>query len=142
MKWTVLMGAVLTALSATHVSADVRIRNDPGGIISDRMQVFARIRESGERVVIDGQCYSACTIVLGIVPPERVCVTPRARLGFHAAWVPDMDGRPLTSPEGTAAMWGFYPDVVRKWINSKGGLSRKLVVLSGRELGSIVRPCN
>jgi hypothetical protein len=142
MKRTVLMGAVLAALSATHVSADVRIRHDPGGIISDRMQVFARIRDSGERVVIDGQCYSACTIVLGIVPPDRVCVTSRARLGFHAAWVPDPDGRPLTSPEGTAAMWGFYPDVVRKWINGKGGLSRKLVVLSGRELGSMVRPCN
>ena len=142
MKRTVLMGAVLAALSATHVSADVRIRHDPGGIISDRMHTFYRIRDSGERVVIDGQCYSACTIVLGILPPDRVCATPRARLGFHAAWVPDPDGRPLTSPEGTAAMWGFYPDVVRKWINGKGGLSRKLVVLSGRELGSMVRPCN
>jgi hypothetical protein len=142
MKRIVLMGAVLAALSATDVSAEVRIRHDPGGIISDRMQTFYRIRDSGERVVIDGQCYSACTIVLGILPPDRVCATPRARLGFHAAWVPDMDGRPLTSPEGTAAMWGFYPDVVRKWINSKGGLSRKLVILSGRELGSMVRACN
>jgi hypothetical protein len=142
MKWTVMMGVALATLSATCASADVRIRNDPGGIISDRMHTFYRLRDAGERVVIDGQCYSACTIVLGILPPDRVCATPRARLGFHAAWVPDMDGRPLTSPEGTAAMWGFYPDVLRKWINSKGGLSRKLVVLSGRELGSIVRPCN
>jgi len=141
MKLSVLLGVALAALSATCASAELRIRNDPGGIISDRMQTFHRIRNSGERVIIDGQCYSACTIVLGIVPPERVCVTPRARLGFHAAWVPGDDGRPLTSPEGTAAMWGFYPDVVRKWINSKGGLTRKLVVLSGRELGSMVRPC-
>ena len=141
MKKSVLLGVAFAALSATTVSAEVRIRHDPGGVISQHMEVFARLRDTGERIVIDGQCYSACTLVLGIVPPDRVCVTNRARLGFHAAWVRDYDGRPLPSPEGTATMWGVYPDVVRKWIVSKGGLSRKIVVLSGRELTSMVRRC-
>ncbi|HEY7458886.1 MAG TPA: hypothetical protein VH765_09050 [Xanthobacteraceae bacterium] len=141
MRQSILIGVALATLSATTVSADVRIRNDPGGIISQHMQVFARLRDSGERIVIDGHCYSSCTLVLGIVPPDRVCVTPRARLGFHAAWVPGGDGRPLPSPEGTATMWGVYPDVVRKWITNRGGLRRELVILSGRELTSMVRPC-
>jgi len=142
MKKSVLLGVAFAALAATTVSAEVRIRHDPGGIISQHMEVFARLRDTGERIVIDGQCLSACTLVLGIVPPDRVCVTNRARLGFHAAWVRDHDGRPLPSPEGTATMWGVYPDVVRKWIVSKGGLSRKMVVLSGRELASMVRTCD
>jgi hypothetical protein len=141
MKKSVLLGVALAALNATAVSADVRIRHDPGGIISQHMQVFARLRDSGERIVIDGQCYSACTLVLGIVPPDRVCVTSRAQLGFHAAWVPDEDGRPQPSPEGTATMWGVYPDVVRKWIISKGGLKRQIMVLRGSELTSMVRRC-
>jgi hypothetical protein len=141
MRSTILAGVALATLSAADVSADVRIRHDPGGIISQHMQVFARIRDSGERIIIDGQCYSACTLVLGIVPPDRVCVTPRARLGFHAAWVPDADGRQHPSPEGTAAMWGVYPDSVRKWITSKGGLKRQIMVLSGNELTSMVRRC-
>jgi hypothetical protein len=39
-------------------------------------------------VIIDGFCASACTIVLGTVPHDKICVTFRAKLGFHAAWDP------------------------------------------------------
>ena len=31
-------------------------------------------------------CASACTIVLGAVPRDRICLTPNASLGFHAAY--------------------------------------------------------
>ena len=33
-----------------------------------------------------GICNSACTLVLGIVPLNRICATPRASLGFHQAY--------------------------------------------------------
>jgi hypothetical protein len=33
-------------------------------------------------VIIDGFCASACTIVLGTVPHDKICVTCRAKLGF------------------------------------------------------------
>ena len=39
---------------------------------------------SGEKVIIDGPCLSACTLVLSTVPSNRICVTKRAVLGFHA----------------------------------------------------------
>lgn len=136
-----LIGAVLAALSATVVSAEVRIRNNPGGLIADHEFAFSQMRSSGETVVIDGRCYSACTLVLGIVPPDRVCVTPRAILGFHAAWVPGTDGRPIPSNAGTRRMWQLYPSQIRRWLASKGGLSRKTIVLRGRELTSLVRSC-
>jgi hypothetical protein len=61
--------------------ADYRIRNDYGGFIHKYKLKYAAIRDRGERVIIDGVCNSACTLVLGIVPLNRICVTP-ARLTF------------------------------------------------------------
>jgi hypothetical protein len=121
--------------------AEVRIRHDPGGLIDGHMQAFAQVRDSGESVVIDGPCYSACTLVLGIVPRNRICVTSRARLGFHAAWAYAPDGSKVDSPSGTASLWRVYPGHVRSWISRKGGLTRKMLVLSGRDLTSMYRVC-
>jgi hypothetical protein len=99
------------------------------------------VRASGEKVVIDGNCYSACTLVLGLVPRERICATSRARLGFHAAWMPDENGRPITSPMGTEALWSIYPSKVRSWISRNGGLSRKMIFMQGADLRGIVPAC-
>jgi hypothetical protein len=94
---------------AAPVQAAVRIANDRGGQIGQYLHSFAMLASSGEQVVIDGNCLSACTLLLGIIPRERMCATSRARLGFHAAWLPDLDGRPVTSPQGTRALWNAYP---------------------------------
>jgi len=80
--------------------------------------------------------------VLGLVPRERICATQHARFGFHAAWMPDNNGRPVTSPLGTQALWDIYPPSVRRWISSHGGLSRKMIFLEGRALGGIVASCD
>lgn len=139
-----LSGLVVTLtwiFGANSASAEIRIRHDPGGLIAGHMQAFAEIRDAGESVVIDGPCYSACTLVLGVVPQERICVTRRARLGFHAAWAFAPDGSQITSESGTASLWRIYPPRVRSWISRKGGLSRKMIVLSGRDLTSMYRTC-
>ena len=78
-----LFGAVLAALSNSSTSAAVRITSDSGGQIGPYLEQLIAIRESGQQVIIDGPCLSACTLVLGVVPRERICVTRRARLGFH-----------------------------------------------------------
>ena len=36
----------------------------PGGQVGPFLELFERVRQSGERVVIDGPCLSACTLVL------------------------------------------------------------------------------
>ena len=64
--------------------ADVRILSSGGGSVGQYLDFFAKVRQSGERVVIDGPCLSACTLVLSSVPRKRICVTSRAVLGFHA----------------------------------------------------------
>ena len=135
-------GAAIAALTVTSASATMRIAEDRGGQIGQYLQAFASVRSSGESVVIDGNCLSACTLVLGLVPRARICATERARLGFHAAWMPDRDGRPVTSPLGTQALWSIYPASVRRWINQHGGLSRKMIFMQGHELNGIVASCD
>ena len=136
------IGAALVALSATSASATMRISEDRGGQIGQYLQAFASVRSSGEKVVVDGNCLSACTLVLGLVPRERICATHRARFGFHAAWMPDRDGRPVTSPLGTQALWSIYPASVKRWINAHGGLSRKMIYMQGSQLNGIVATCD
>jgi hypothetical protein len=135
-------GAVLVLLSGTAAaSAAMRIHSDHGGQIGPYLHKFAMVRSSGERVIIDGNCLSACTLVLSVVPRSRICVTPRAQLGFHAAWVPDGQGRPVISPGGTRFLWALYPPKVRSWIKRKGGLNGKTIFLRGRELAAMLPPC-
>jgi hypothetical protein len=137
----VLFSAGLTALGVTSASATMIITADPGGPISHYERRYALLRATGENVVIDGACFSACTLVLGLVPPDRVCVTPRARLGFHAAWFPDMAGGRIISPAHTRKLQAAYPAPVRRWIARRGGLSTRTIILEGRELRAIVPIC-
>ena len=136
-----LLCATLLVSGVSSASATMRIAEDRGGQIGQYLQAFGMLRTSGERVVIDGNCLSACTLVLGIIPPSKICATPRARLGFHAAWMPDGEGRVVTSPMGTQALWNIYPNNVRRWISRNGGLSRKMIFMQGRELNSYIASC-
>jgi hypothetical protein len=138
---SVIAGAILLACGASSASATMLISEDRGGQIGHYLQAFAALRSSGENVVIDGNCFSACTLVLGLIPRERICATSRARLGFHAAWMPDETGRPVTSAMGTQALWNIYPSKVRSWISRHGGLSRKMFFMQGHELSSVVSSC-
>ena len=139
-RLVIVMAALWAAISPAH--ADVRLLASPGGRVGPFLDLFDRVRESGERVVIDGPCLSACTLVLGIVPRNRICVTRRAMLGFHAAWMPGPNGKPVPSAVGTQALWDLYPQNVRRWINSRGGLSSKMMFLRGSELMAMYPECN
>jgi hypothetical protein len=136
-----LFGAVLTALSVSSASAAVRITSDSGGQIGPYLEQLMAIRESGQQVIIDGPCLSACTLVLGVIPRERICVTRRARLGFHAAWHHGENGRPATNRGGTQLLMAVYPANVKSWIAKRGGLTREMKYLSGSELASMYRTC-
>src|SRR5882757_11536568 len=109
MRIAALLGAVVAALTISNASAAVRIKADPGGQIGPYLENLALLRSSGEKVIIDGPCLSACTMLLGVIPRNRICVTPRARLGFHAAWHPGDDGRPIVSRGGTQLLMEVYP---------------------------------
>lgn len=122
-------------------SAQFRISEDRGGQIGPYLKQFAMIRDSGSRVIIDGTCLSACTLILGTVPKDRICVTSRANLGFHAAWNMAPGGRAVFSEEGTRLLWDIYPNAVRQWIKGKGGLTQRMIFLRGKELASMYASC-
>ena len=135
-----LLALLLFALAAP-ASAEVRILASPGGEVGPFLDLFARVRASGERVVIDGPCLSACTLVLSAVPNNRICVTRRAVLGFHAARSMDTRGRMYAEPEASAVVLETYPSPVRSWIRRHGGLSSRVLLLRGRELAAIYPVC-
>jgi hypothetical protein len=125
-------------------AAEYRITGDHGGLV-DRYKVkYAALRDHGERVVIDGVCNSACTLVLGIVPLSRICVTPRASLGFHMAYYDKATtfGLKVLSYAGTADVMSYYPQTVKEWITRHGGLTADMKkVKNGPALWAIVDPC-
>jgi hypothetical protein len=137
----VFLAALLCGLVAPPAHAEVRILASPGGQVGPFLDLFERVRASGERVVIDGPCLSACTLVLSMVPSNRICVTRRAILGFHAARSIDARGHMYAEPEASELVLEAYPSPVRGWILRRGGLSSRLLLLRGRELAAFYRPC-
>ena len=136
-----LLAAVLLLAGVGTSHAVVRITDDRGGKIGAYLDKYQGLRTSGETVIIDGLCASACTIVLGTVPHDRICVTPRANLGFHAAWDFGANGREVTNPDATQMLYSFYPSPVRRWIAARGGLKPQMIYLRGKQLMSMYRPC-
>jgi hypothetical protein len=131
-------------LGISEAAADYRITEDYGGVLESYKAKYAAIRARGERVIIDGVCNSACTLVLGIVPLSRVCVTPRASLGFHMPFydLAATDGIVVPSYEGAADLLRHYPEALRKWLSLRGGLTADTKnIKSGPELWAIVNPC-
>jgi hypothetical protein len=136
--------SVLLVLASAPAQADYRITRDFGGLVDRYKAKYEQIRDRGERVVIDGICNSACTLVLGIVPLNRICVTPRASLGFHAAYYDRAYtfGIKVTSYAGTNDLMSYYPNTVKDWIRRKGGLTPEMKrVRNGPELWAMVDPC-
>ena len=138
----VVMGVLLAALTFGTADATMRIKDDMGGLMTDYASKFSNMRQSGEKVVIDGPCYSACTMLLGMLSRDQVCVTPNAVLGFHAAWNFDDAGHRVTSASATQALIDIYPPRIRSWIARRGGLSPHMKYLRGSELASMYPICH
>jgi hypothetical protein len=142
MRAQLFTAAIVSALTVTSASATVVLNDDIGGKMEEYTARFQQVRDSGETVIIDGTCLSACTMVLGLVPRDRVCVTPNAVLGFHAAWMYDKSGNRVASASGTRDLMKAYPASVRAWIARNGGLTPNMKYLRGRALATVVRPCD
>jgi hypothetical protein len=144
MRITHLALLLLSLLVTAPARADLHITRDHGGYVEEYKAKYKRIRERKERVIIDGICNSACTLVFGIVPMNKVCVTPRASLGFHQAYYDKAFtfGIKVTSSEGTSDLMSYYPQPVKDWIRRNGGLTTEMKkIKNGEDLWKIVDPC-
>jgi hypothetical protein len=136
-----IVTTVLLLISIPPTLGEVRILQSPGGEVGQYVKLFAALRESGERIVIDGPCFSACTLVLSTIPRERICVTRRAVLGFHAARLVDQTGQEFPAADATRLVASSYPAAVRVWIKQHGGLTSRPIFLRGRELTRLYPHC-
>lgn len=135
-----ISATLLLIISTVCASATVRIYDDRGGQIGEYLSRYHQLRMSGQRVVIDGVCASACTMLLGTIPRQRICVTPRAVLAFHSAFDPTPDGDQM-SEAGNQYLWSNYPQEVRRWIIHHGGLGRRIIYLRGPALAAMYPAC-
>jgi hypothetical protein len=145
MRITPLALLLLTVFTGTPArSAALHITRDHGGYVEEYKAKYKRIRDSGDRVVIDGICNSACTLVFGIVPMNKICVTPKASIGVHQAYYDKAFtfGIKVTSADGTSDLMSYYPDPMKDWIRRNGGLTTEMKkIKNGEELWKIVDPC-
>jgi hypothetical protein len=135
------LAAILLVAVPTTAMSVVRITDDRGGNIGAYWGRYIALRDAHEQVVIDGTCTSACTLVLGIVPHDRICITANTVLGFHAAWRPGFLGSEVINDPATRTLWNLYPPPIRRWIARHGGLGATTIYLSGSELKAMYRQC-
>ena len=103
---------------------------DTGGTVGEYL---ARAHEIGVQIL--GYCASACTAYLGA--PD-VCVSPDATLIFHEARNHDGSRNLL----GTLMLQAQYPRGVMAWVREHGGLTARLLMMTGREAIALgVRVC-
>src|SRR5450631_1631938 len=135
---------LLPLLAAAPARADLHITGDHGGYVEEYKAKYQRIRDRHERVIIDGVCNSACTLVFGIVPINKICVTPRASLGFHEAYYDKAFtfGIKVTSAEGTSELMSYYPQTVKDFFCFNDAATTEMKkIKNGVELWKIVDPC-
>jgi hypothetical protein len=136
-----VLAVMLFMTGIASASATVRIYDDSGGQIGSYLAKYRALRLSGEQVEIDGTCASACTMLLGTIPRNRICVTPQAVLEFHSAWDPTPSGGQEASAAGNQILWSIYPGHIRKWISKHGGLGSQIIELRGAALAAMYPPC-
>jgi hypothetical protein len=118
-------------LVAAHALA---INNDEGGLIDSYIHKYRVVARSKEPVTIAGECASACTLVLGLVPKKQVCFRPGTTFAFHRAFY-RWNGLKLDSKLWTRRMFLDYTPHVRRWIVAHGGLTKNLLIMRGEESG-------
>ena len=70
---TGLLAAIFLIAGMGVSHAVVRIADDRGGRIGTYVDKYQDLRQSGETVIIDGLCASACTIVLVFASTAAAC---------------------------------------------------------------------
>ena len=89
-----------------------------GGNVKSMIEVIQFLRSNPEKtVVINGECYSACTMLLGA--PDNVLLTNNARLFFHSSSAMEcVNGGPYRrlSTNGNRNMMLLFNTEQREWL--------------------------
>jgi hypothetical protein len=128
--------ALLTALFVTILpsvaSAEtINVSDNHGGSVAAYDARWAAYASQGVNVRIVGPCQSACTVLLGHIPRDKICVTPQASFGFHQAHL----------PSATATLWNAYGSDIQAWINQHGGLQPQFIWMRAPDTYRFFKRC-
>jgi len=126
-----IVAAFLFAGMLPASAETIEVVYDNGGRLGDYTARWAMYRREGAHVRVAGPCYSECTMLLGQIPRQRICVTPEASFGFHLA---DL-------PATTAALWKAYPTDIKAWISEHGGLTEEFLLLQAPDVQRFFPNC-
>ncbi|MBZ4022907.1 hypothetical protein CKO11_10590 [Rhodobacter sp. TJ_12] len=119
------------AVPVAYGAKRITVRGDLGGDVGRRANKIQAMAAAGQAVAIQGACYSACTMYLGL---PGSCVNRNARLGFHR---PSFYGAAL--PPEKFEFWSqviaaHYPAPLRRWYMREGRYSVGPQIISGQQL--------
>lgn len=132
-----VLALCLLATPAAAETYTIGPASDPGGEIFRYIQKYMDWHDEHADVRVVGECVSACTLVLGMIPPAHICATANAEFGFHSAsrggeYAPDM----------TSVMWNTYPRRVLRVLATVGlGKPIKHPDVVFIEAQRLVQPC-
>jgi hypothetical protein len=113
---SLLMAAALVVSQPSRVDDPAvthYITRGTGGGVLDHAVEFGGWSRHGDRVVIDGECYSACTLILSA--NLKICATDKGVFGFHSA---SLDG--AYADGSTLFLWISYDDRLRGMLRARG----------------------
>lgn len=128
------------------------IRGDMGGRNATYFNKFKHLANEGRRIIIDGDCASACTLVIHKEAGSIVCITPRARMGFHQPYRLKFGfvNRSTLERDKVDKVWqrivnGYPPTIRRMVINApdpkRGARTTDILWLEYKDLRKAIKPC-
>jgi len=132
MRLCAFVFTLLASVSLQPAHAEtVDVFDNHGGSVVEYDARWADIAARGASVRIVGPCQSACTVLLGHIPRDKICVTPAAAFGFHLAHL----------AAATATLWNAYQPDIRDWINQHGGLTQDFIWMRAPDIYRYFKKC-
>src|SRR5215470_6576038 len=126
-----LLTALLCCLAAPAIAETIDVYDNHGGSVIQYNARWAGLAARGVNVRVLGPCQSACTILLGHIPRDRICVAPAARFGFHLA----------NRQDATQMLWNAYQADIRSWIDAHGGLKKNFIWMGAPDVYRYFKRC-
>jgi hypothetical protein len=126
-----LFTALMCCLAVPAIAETINVNDNHGGSVVQYNTRWAGLAARGVDVRIVGPCQSACTILLGHIPRNKICVTPAARFGFHLA----------RRQDATQMLWAAYQADIRSWIDAHGGLKKDFIWMGAPDVYRYFKRC-
>jgi hypothetical protein len=131
-RLSLVFSALMLFISGSSTRAEtINVSDNHGGPVAEYSARWSELGRRGVNVRIVGPCQSACTVLLGHIPREHICVTAAASFGFHLAHRSD----------ATATLVSAYAPDIMAWINAHGGLTQNFIWMRAPDIYRYFHKC-